>query len=83
MDIINFVFKALFGTCIMLYNDDNFFFLTSNFIKSNIILTISLIYFLNLQNNLKKQQFASFYIFLYYNYTCSRFFASYYVFLSN
>lgn len=65
MDIINFVFKPLFGTCIMLYNDDNFFFLTSNFIKSNIILTISLIYFLNLQNNLKKQQLASFYIFYY------------------
>lgn len=54
MGILNFVFNALIGTCVFIYNDDKIFFLTSNFIKSNILLTIYFIYFLNLQNNMKK-----------------------------
>lgn len=54
MGIVNFVFNALIGTCV-LYNNDKILFLTSNFIKSNILLTILLIYFLNLQNNMKKK----------------------------
>lgn len=54
MGILNFVFNALIGTCVFIYNDDKIFFLTSNFIISNILLTIYFIYFLNLQNNMKK-----------------------------
>lgn len=55
MGIVNFVFNVLIGTCVLIYNDDKIFFLTSNFIKSNIVLTILLIYLLNLQNNIKKK----------------------------
>lgn len=55
MGILNFVFNALIGTCVFIYNDDKIFFLTSNFIISNILLTIYFIYFLNLQNNMKKK----------------------------
>lgn len=66
MGILNFVFNALIGTCVLIYNDDKIFFLTSNFIKSNILLTIYYIFFLNLQNNMKKKQqetsFCSFFI---------------------
>lgn len=55
MGILNFVFNALIGTCVFIYNDDKIFFLTSNFIISNILLTIYFIYFLNLQNNMKNK----------------------------
>lgn len=67
MGILNFVFNALIGTCVLIYNDDKIFFLTSNFIISNILLTIYFIYFLNLQNNMKKKpnRWQVFAVFLY------------------
>lgn len=70
MGILNFVFNALIGTCVLIYNDDKIFFLTSNFIISNILLTIYFIYFLNLQNNMKKKttddKFLHFFLYDYY-----------------
>lgn len=70
MGILNFVFNALIGTCVLIYNDDKIFFLTSNFIISNILLTIYFIYFLNLQNNMKKKttddKFLQFFLYDYY-----------------